>query len=364
MKAKLRIGIIGTGSNLGIASAHLEGYRLSPDAEISAVYDTDRTQAERWCAMKGLDSGLIRDSFDALLDASDAVSVTTPNKFHVDYSLRAISRGKHVICEKPIGVPGDDLDALLRACESTARVTMVNFNYRHIPGFRMLRKLVGNGDLGEIYLYRQTQGGGRLANESIPYEWRMDKAMSGPGALGDFGSHMLDTMDYILHGIGNFVAMDALASTYIKERTSPSGMKRVQNDDCAIFHGQTSGGTLATFMASRIGALGNQLEIVGSKAIARFNMKNPLQVEILRRKSGEGFGFGADFEIWSEESCIGIEAWHTTKSPEMLACAENVMEFVNSAVQGIEPPVDMVQGIRIQKLINELEAIASKKQAT
>ncbi len=362
MKTKLKIGIIGTGSNLGIASAHLEGYRLSPDAEISAVYDTDRAQAERWCAMKGLDSGLIRNSIDALLDASDAVSVTTPNRFHVGYSLQVIGRGKHVICEKPIGVPGDDLDALQRACESTTRVAMVNFNYRRIPGFRMLKKLVENGDLGDIYLYRQTQGGGRLANESIPYEWRMDKTMSGPGALGDFGSHMLDTMDFILHGTGSdFVALDAFESTCIKERSSPSGMKRVQNDDCAIFHGRTSGGTLATFMASRVGALGNQLELVGSKAIARFNMKNPLQVEIQRRKSGEGFGFGADFELWSDESCIGIEAWRTTKSPEMLACAENVMEFVHSAVQGIEPPVSIVQGIRIQKLVNELDVIASGK---
>ncbi len=74
---------------------------------------------------------------------------------------------------------------------------MVDFNYRKIPGIHFLSEINKQGALGEIVLYRHTMGAGRLANEMVGFEWRMDRKCSGSGSLGDFGSHILDTMLFI-----------------------------------------------------------------------------------------------------------------------------------------------------------------------
>ena len=194
---KLRAGIIGTGIATGISYAHYIGYQKSECAYVTAVYNRRTESAEAWCRKYGIEGVKVCRSLEDFFKEVDIVSICTPNDTHVQYIKECLKAGKHVLCEKPVGAGEEKLADLEKECRKAGVVQMVDFNYRKIPGIRFLSELNKQGTLGEIVLYRHTMGAGRLANEMVGFEWRMDRKCSGSGSLGDFGSHILDTMLFI-----------------------------------------------------------------------------------------------------------------------------------------------------------------------
>ena len=63
-----------------------------------------------------------------------------------------------------------------------------------------MRQVLQSGKMGKIFTYRETLGGCRIANPGVKLEWRMQKQLSGTGALADFGCHMLDLCDWMFDG--------------------------------------------------------------------------------------------------------------------------------------------------------------------
>lgn len=350
----LRVGIIGTGPSTGIAAAHLDGYRMAEGIRVTALFDQNLVVAEKFQVEKNCEDTILCNSFDEFLDYVDAVSICTPNFTHADYIQKLLKAGKHVICEKPIGVPGDDLDQLIDLCKNTDRIHMVDFNYRNIPALKLLHKLISDGTLGDIIIYRHTMGGGRLANEMVPLEWRMKRAASGSGSLGDFGSHMLDTIDFLIGDCsGELKNINSIQKICIPMREGKDGMQAVENDDCCIFQGVTEKRTLVSAMTSRVGTLGNQLEIIGTKGIARFQMSMPLQIELQTREEGQGF---VNSPVVLQAECdTNKELWMSTKNPELLACSENMVKFVKHIIEKTPGDTSILQGIKIQKLIDQID---------
>lgn len=72
---------------------------------------------------------------------------------------------------------------------------MVAYVYRYTAVVERLRSLLRQR-MGRVYLAQASQGGTRLADPAVPLEWRMRRSASGSGALGDFGSHLLDLLQY------------------------------------------------------------------------------------------------------------------------------------------------------------------------
>lgn len=359
MNGRIKVGIVGTGNLVGIASAHLAGYLLKDEAVVTAVYDKLPKAAEDWRNAKGLRDVAVCESFEQLVSLVDAVSICTPNFTHMDYTVAALQAGKYVMCEKPICVPKDDLTKLETACRSTSAIHMVNFNYRKIPAVKLLKLLIDQGRVGEIYMYRQAMGGNRLSNPAVPFEWRMDKSMSGTGALGDFGSHMLD-MACFLAGDGPefFEELYGFTSTAVKKRPlkESEGLREVENDDCAVFSARGKNGALFSFMASRVGDIGNRIEIVGSKAIVQFDIRRPLSLQIEEKEAGSAFT-GASGTIFNDEY-KRTDRWADSEKPvsaAFVSCADNVMDFVDAVATGTQPPCGLLHGIYIQRLINQLD---------
>lgn len=352
---KIKVGIIGTGTKTGISVPHLKGYLKSPDAELCGVYDVNQQGARDWVMGQGIPDVEVYETLEGLFDAVDAVSICTPNFTHVPLIFKALEKKKHVLCEKPIGVPGDDLLALKEACEKSDTVTMVDFNYRLIPGFRMIKSLIEKDEIGKIYLYRHTMGGDRIANDSLPFEWRMDKKMSGSGALGDFGSHMLDMCEFLTGTSTDQIEnWSLLRNIFITSRPYKEGKHNVENDDCAVFQGKTPSGALVTFTASRVGAVGNQLEIVASGAVVIFNSEEPTKIMIKRRR--EGMCFEPGFTSYSDDKLITNKEWLGNLPAPMLACIENTMNFIACIRDNVKPPTGIVQGIHIQQVLDSIEA--------
>ncbi len=286
----VKIGIIGCGSTIGIARNHINAYKCCPDAKITAIYDLLDGRAQGYIDQMGLTDAIACKSLEELFSLCDAVSVCTPNCEHVPLTIAALKAGKHVLCEKPFAPTPDECQEAIKYEKLTQKVAMIGLCYRDIPGFVYMKKLIDEGRMGKIFFVREEQGGDRIANPDVKLEWRMQQDLSGPGAVADFGSHMMDICDYLLRdSCGEIAEISCMQSTCIPQREmigKPGRMGDVTNDDVSCWICRTTGGTLYNFTASRIGAT-FMLEIVGEGGKMTFDGSRPFELTLqLKEKNG------------------------------------------------------------------------------
>lgn len=263
----IRYGIIGTGSTVGIARNHILGLNQCSDIKLSAIYDIDEKQALRTYKECGLTDTVICKSWEELLEHSDAIGICLPNSLHVEYAVRALQAGKHVLIEKPVSTNAESLGELLEEEKKhPGQVAMVCFNYREFPIYQQIKKMLDAGDMGQIYRFHLQLGGNRIANKQVGLEWRMDRRTSGAGAVSDFGCHLLDIIHYLLEPCcGPIIELKALLSTSIPERRdlADGSMRKVTNDDSGVFIGKMKNGAVFSCDTSRIGMWRHSIEIAG-----------------------------------------------------------------------------------------------------
>ncbi len=223
------------------------------------------------------------------------VDVVTPNFMHAPPAKAAIAAGKACSCEKPIAGSLADARDMVAAAKKANVKTFVWFNYRRCPAVGLAYQLVRDGRIGEIRhvraCYLQDWAG-----EAVPLLWRFDKSLAGSGAHGDLNAHIIDLTRFVT-GQEIVEVAGAIAETFIKERTLPSGVAAggiaagrqgtggkgpVTVDDTVLFLARFSGGAVASFEAARQ-ATGNQnrntFEINGTKGSVKFDFErmNELQ---------------------------------------------------------------------------------------
>jgi scyllo-inositol 2-dehydrogenase (NADP+) len=133
-----------------------------------------------------------RDVISVPAETYDAALVCTPDEPKVQLLEYLLSRGKHVLLEKPLWASKDEEITRLQALAREHDVVCYTaYNHRFEPHFVRMRELLGSGSLGRIYRCRMFYGNGtaRLVRES---GWR-DR---GGGVLPDLGSHLLDTVQF------------------------------------------------------------------------------------------------------------------------------------------------------------------------
>ena len=84
----------------------------------------------------------------------DIVDINTPNDSHAEISIAAAKAGKHVLCEKPLGMTVAQCKEMVDAANEAGVVHMVCHNYRRIPAIAHARKMIEEGALGDIFHYR------------------------------------------------------------------------------------------------------------------------------------------------------------------------------------------------------------------
>ncbi len=188
MAKKLKIGIIGSG---GIAQGcHMKGYASIPEeCEIVAVCDVNKETAQK-AADKFSVSTVYTDFNDLLADKEiDAVSVATPNKYHVEPTVAALTAGKHVLCEKPLGMNAEECRRMCRAAKDSGKILQVGLQTRFSGPLRFMKDYIEGGNMGHIY-YARAQA---LRRRGVP-AWGVfiDKDQQGGGPLIDIGVHVLD----------------------------------------------------------------------------------------------------------------------------------------------------------------------------
>jgi D-xylose 1-dehydrogenase (NADP+, D-xylono-1,5-lactone-forming) len=141
-------------STARINDAVLAGARLSDRVRVAAVASRDQRRADAYARERGIERAY--GSYEALLadPEVEAVYISLPNSLHVEWSLRALEAGKHVLCEKPLARRPEQVEAAFEAAERAGRFLMEGFMYRHHPQTKGLAELVSGGAIGELRLVR------------------------------------------------------------------------------------------------------------------------------------------------------------------------------------------------------------------
>ena len=126
----VRFGILSTAKINGLV---LAGARESELVEVTAVASRDQARAEEYAREHGIPRA--HGSYEELLadPELDAVYISLPNSLHVEWSIKALEAGKHVLCEKPLSRRPDDVERAFDAAERTGLLLTEAFMYRHNP---------------------------------------------------------------------------------------------------------------------------------------------------------------------------------------------------------------------------------------
>jgi predicted dehydrogenase len=125
-------------------------------------------------------------SYEALLadPEIDVIYNSLPNRFHAEWTIKAVEAGKHVLCEKPLALRVEEVDAIQSAARQHGRIVMEAFMYRHHPQTLKVQELVKNGSLGDLKLIR----GSFTFVLSREGDVRLDPALGG-GSIWDIGCY-------------------------------------------------------------------------------------------------------------------------------------------------------------------------------
>jgi predicted dehydrogenase len=187
---KIKWGILST-ANIGIKRvipAIIAGQR----GVVAAIASRDADRAARVAA----DFGIARAyaGYQKLLDDPEieAIYNPLPNHLHVEWTVRALDAGKHVLCEKPIGLNAAEAQAIIAARERSGKRVLEAFMVRFHPQWHRIRTLVGEGRIGTVRAIQSAFAFSMLDPNNVRNreEW-------GGGALYDVGCYPIVTARYL-----------------------------------------------------------------------------------------------------------------------------------------------------------------------
>ena len=134
--------------------------------------------------------------YDALIADPDidAVYIPLPHHLHVEWTVKALTAGKHVLAEKPIAMQADDFDRLIAARDATGLVAAEAYMIVHHPQWQRARQMVADGAIGRVI---HITGGFSYDNSDDPQNIRNQAAMGG-GGLRDIGVYVLGSARYVM----------------------------------------------------------------------------------------------------------------------------------------------------------------------
>jgi xylose dehydrogenase (NAD/NADP) len=178
----LKLGLLST-ANINVKL--VAGARLVDEVDVVAVASRSLEKAAAHADALGVPRAL--GSYEELLADPDvdAVYISLPNSMHVDWSIRALQAGKHVLCEKPLARSAEPVERAFDAADAAGRVLAEAFMWRHHPQAKRLVELLPR--VGELRVVR-AQFSFALADLDPASNIRLSAELEG-GALMDVGCY-------------------------------------------------------------------------------------------------------------------------------------------------------------------------------
>jgi predicted dehydrogenase len=217
---EVRIGVVGYGM---MGRAHAYAYTAAPvlrplpvRPRLVVISGRDEGKVARAAAAYGFE-GWTADWRELVQRPDvDIVDICTPPGTHAEIAAAAAAAGKAVICEKPLAVT---YVQALSAMESVRKANVLNcvgFNYRRLPAVSLMKRMVDEGAVGKVRLWRGVWLSDEFVDPAIPFDWRFDRAVGG-STIADLGSHLIDMALWM---VGDVAEVSAQSETFVKERSN------------------------------------------------------------------------------------------------------------------------------------------------
>jgi predicted dehydrogenase len=249
MKGKVKWGVIGSG---GIAKRRTipEGFVPAQNAHLAAVYGTNAATNEEVAKQFGVKAA---KTLTALLASDiDAVYVASPVHAHRAQVLACAKAGKHVLCEKPLGLSVAEAKAMAAACRRAKVQFGTAFMMRFQAQHQAAAKMIADGQLG-----KPVYGRAQLScwYPPDPKAWRQDPTLGGGGSLIDMGSHCIDLLELFFGPVSKVSCFTNRVHGYASEDSA-----------VVLLHFANGGlGTVDTFFCIQDNSSKNALELYGTK---------------------------------------------------------------------------------------------------
>ena len=249
MSRSVRWGVIGSG---GIARRRTipEGILLADNAELVAVFDPAQTTNEAVAREFGARPCATLD--ELLGSNAEAIYVASPPQAHREQTLACARAGKHVLCEKPLGLTVADAEGMMAACAQAevrlGTAFMMRFHAQHQAALRLIR----DGAIGQPVFGRAQLS---CWYPPLPGAWRQDPALSGGGSLMDMGGLFFEMIEMFLVQVKSVCC-------FTNRTVHPYA-----SEDSAVVNLRFANGALGvvdTFFCMPDAASQNRLELYGS----------------------------------------------------------------------------------------------------
>ena len=192
---KIRYAPVGLGA---ISVEHfMPGTRMGKLGQITGLVSGHPDKARKLAAEYNVPENSIYtyENFDSIRDNPniDAVYIGLPNSMHAEYTIRAAQAGKHVLCEKPMATSLADAQAMVAACNKANRKLMIAYRCQLQSSHLKARELVRSGAIGKVEAVEGAAGFRQSAGQ-----WRLQKKLSGGGALMDIGIYALNACRFVV----------------------------------------------------------------------------------------------------------------------------------------------------------------------
>lgn len=269
-------------------AAYLPALAHVPGAEVVAIasarLSSARAAAEKFAIPHAT------DDWEAMLDthAPDLVCIATPTVLHAPQTLKALSRGAHVLCEKPTAMNAAEAGAMRDAAAAAGRIAMIDHELRFNPNRRRIARMIREGDLGEIRHVNIANIGNSWADPaSRPKgDWWSDAAQGG-GRLGANGSHQVDMLRWWLGEVAWVTgAAPVMVPARIDKATGAAWTATA--DDLAWMGLEMEQGAIAQVFMSGVAAhnIGNLTQVFGSKGTITLDNADE---KLWFARAGQGF---------------------------------------------------------------------------
>ena len=197
---KLKFALIGTG---GIAQTYAQAFQTSECCKLVAVADINQDSAKAFAEPFGARSFA---DYKSLAENSeiDAVIISTPPDSHPEIAMYFMTRGVHVLCEKPLCLSINEAKEMIECAERTGVKFTMASKFRYVEDVIKAKSMVASGVLGEVVQFENAF----TAKVDMSKRWNSDKQIAGGGVLIDNGTHSVDIIRYFLGAITDVLALE------------------------------------------------------------------------------------------------------------------------------------------------------------
>ncbi|WP_409345006.1 Gfo/Idh/MocA family protein [Paenibacillus sp. MBLB4367] len=295
----------------GHAHSYVHSLLALPEVEIVGIADEEKSRVEAVVNKHGI--RYYEDYRELLKTDADAVVICSENVKHAEHVIASAQAGKHVMCEKPLGVSVAEMERMIEACDSNGVQLMTAFPCRYLASVVNAKKAVESGEIGDIVAIKGTNRG------SMPGGWFTEPSLSGGGALLDHTVHVMDLMNWFT---GSKVTdVYAYAATLFHE-----GLKV---DDAGMIHVKFANGAFGVLDTSW--SRPKSFPTWGDVTMEIIGTKGQMSVD----------AFAQSNELYSDATGKGVWSFWGDGMDEYM-----VKAFVTALLSGEPVPISGTDGLR------------------